>query len=151
MVGITRRKVIWLELFESPKEVNLFLERLKSDWDRLPLGLKKPWNVKEALPIHAACGGYLAIMKALQAAVPQADFESHEQQLNDQFNLSYLDPDILHFLENTVPPVNLHEVTFVRCLVDSSVSRFLIFFCIIPHGEPWVASKAPFYVLCLII
>ena len=115
--------------------MKLFLERLKSDWDRLPLGLKKPWNAKEALAIHSACGGYLAIMRALQAAVPQADFESHEQQLNDQFNLSYLDPDILHFLENTVPPVNLHEVTFVRCLVHSRTSRFLIF-CTIPHGEP---------------
>lgn len=94
--------------------MSLFIERLKADWDRLPIGLKRPWNYKEALMVHAACGGYLAIMSALREAVPQADFEAHEQQIRDQFNLSYLDPDIIHFLENTVPPVNLQEVNFVR-------------------------------------
>ena len=85
-----------------------------ADWDRLPPGMKKPWGYKEALVVHAACGGYITIMSALQASVPQADYEAHEAQIREQFNLSYLDADIIHLLETTVPPVNLSDVNFVR-------------------------------------
>ena len=37
-----------------------------------------------------------------------------EQQICDQFAVGILDGDILHFLESTVPPADLKQVTFVR-------------------------------------
>ena len=94
--------------------MKLFLARLESDWDRLPDGIKKPWGWREAMAVHSSCGGFLAIMQALRGAIPQADYVQHEKQIRDQFQLSYLDPDIIHFLENAVPPVDLQEVNFVR-------------------------------------
>ncbi len=76
--------------------------------------MKVAYTSKTAIVIHAACGGYLAIMEAFRAAVPKADFDSAESQVFDQFKLGYLDSDIIYFLESTVPPVNLNSVNFVR-------------------------------------
>lgn len=95
-------------------KVKLFIERLKGDWDRQPVGMKQPWLTKTALPVHASCGGFLAIMAALKASVPQADYESTEKHVRDQFQIGFLDGDINLFLESTVPPVNLQQVNFVR-------------------------------------
>ena len=95
-------------------EALMFMGRLQSDWDRLPLGLKKAWTAKDAMTVHASCAGFIAILEALKNAIPQADFAREEPQLRQQFQLSYLDPDIVHFLESTVPPVQLTEVNFVR-------------------------------------
>ena len=92
----------------------MFLGRLKSDWDRQPPGMKKAWGVKEATFVHAACAGYICIMEALKLTIPQADFTREEPQLRQQFLHSCVDPEIVSFLESTVPPVNLHEVNFVR-------------------------------------
>lgn len=92
----------------------MFLGRLKNDWDRLPPGMKKPWGVKEASAVHAACAGFICIMEALRQAIPQADYVREEPQLRQQFQHSCIDPEIISFLESTVPPVNLHEVNFVR-------------------------------------
>lgn len=85
-----------------------------SDWDKVPPGMKVPFTLKVALQIHAACGGYLAIMEAFKQAVPQSDYEATLPQIQDQFKLGYLDSDITHFLESSVPPVNLQSVNFVR-------------------------------------
>ncbi|CAK9100760.1 FO synthase subunit 1, partial [Durusdinium trenchii] len=89
--------------------VKLFIQRLNADWDRIPPGLKKPWGFKDASAVHSACGGFLAIMTALKAEIPQSDFAQNEAQIREQFHLGYLDPDIIHFLESTIPPVNLQE------------------------------------------
>lgn len=94
--------------------MKLFIQRLNADWDRIPPGLKKPWGFKDASAVHSACGGFLAIMTALKAEIPQSDFAQNEAQIREQFHLGYLDPDIIHFLESTIPPVNLQEVGFVR-------------------------------------
>ena len=92
----------------------MFIKRLTGDWDRQPAGMKQCWAYKTALPVHAVCGGFLAIMDRLQSSIPQTDFQSVEQQICDQFAVGILDADILHFLECTVPPVDLKQVTFVR-------------------------------------
>lgn len=95
-------------------KVKLFIERLKGDWDRQPVGMKQSWLTKTALPVHASCGGYLAIMAALKDSVPQADFEAAEKHVRVQFHIGFLDGDINLFLESSVPPVNLQQVNFVR-------------------------------------
>lgn len=110
-------------------EARLFIHRLKGDWDRQPVGMKTPWQYKTALPVHAASGAFIAIMDRLKSSIPKADFESVEEQLCQQFEVGILDADLIHFLENTVPPVDLHQVSFVRtsfvnqCFVSSRLDE----------------------------
>ncbi|CAK9100469.1 FO synthase subunit 1 [Durusdinium trenchii] len=96
---------------------SLFLERLKGDWDRLPVGVKKAFTWKDASVIHAACGGYLGIMESFQKNVPAADFTAAEPEIKSQFSLGVLDHEILAFLEGSVPPIQLKNVRFVRTWV----------------------------------
>ncbi|CAK9074147.1 unnamed protein product [Durusdinium trenchii] len=100
-----------------------FIERLKKDWDRLPSGMKKPWLFKDALQVHASCGGFIAIMAALEKSVPKGDFDAASATLSDQFNSGYLDPDITAFLEVSTPPIKLSDVNFVRNIVASVEQR----------------------------
>ncbi|CAK9062230.1 unnamed protein product, partial [Durusdinium trenchii] len=101
----------------------MFIERLKKDWDRLPPGLKKPWAFKDALQVHASCGGFITILETLRKNIPKADYDTAVTTLQEQFSLGYLDPDIVAFLENGVPPVQLAEVNFVRNIVTSVEQR----------------------------
>ncbi|CAK9062220.1 unnamed protein product [Durusdinium trenchii] len=103
--------------------VKMFIERLKKDWDRLPPGLKKPWVFKDALQVHASCGGFITILETLRKNIPKADYDTAVTTLQEQFSLGYLDPDIVAFLENGVPPVQLAEVNFVRNIVTSVEQR----------------------------
>ncbi|CAK9097611.1 FO synthase subunit 1 [Durusdinium trenchii] len=96
---------------------SLFLERLKGDWDRLPVGVKKAFTWKDASVIHAACGGYLGIRESFQKNVPAADFTAAEPEIKSQFSLAVLDNEILAFLEGSVPPIQLKNVRFVRTWV----------------------------------
>ena len=64
--------------------------------------------------MHAACGGFLAIMHHLEANVPQKDYKDAAPGLTEQFKLGILDGDILTFLESNVPPIILENVPFVR-------------------------------------
>ena len=103
-------------------EARLFIQRLKGDWDRQPIGMKQVWQYKTALPIHAACGAFIAIMDKLKASIPQSDFEGVESQVCSHFEVGILDADLIHFLENSVPPVDLYQVTFVRTSFHSQRS-----------------------------
>ena len=116
-------------------KVKMFIERLKKDWDRLPPGLKKPWAFKDALQVHASCGGFITILETLRKNIPKADYDTAVTTLQEQFSLDYLDPDIVAFLENGVPPVQLAEVNFVRSgiwLTQSSINSLsqLHFLCV---------------------
>ena len=102
---------------EKTAQASLFLERLKGDWDRLPVGVKKAFTWKDASVIHAACGGYLGIMESFQKNVPAADFTAAEPEIKSQFSLGVLDHEILAFLEGSVPPIQLKNVRFVRTWV----------------------------------
>ena len=92
--------------------VEIFLERLEGDWDRS--GVKKPWLYKDAWAVHAASGGFQAIMQHLEANVPQKDYKDAAPGLVDQFKVGILDGDILGFLENNVPLIALENVPFIR-------------------------------------
>ena len=102
---------------EKTAQASLFLERLKGDWDRLPVGVKKAFTWKDASVIHAACGGYLGIRESFQKNVPAADFAAAEPEIKSQFSLAVLDNEILAFLEGSVPPIQLKNVRFVRTWV----------------------------------
>lgn len=100
-------------------KVSLFLKRLTADWDRQPEGMKRAWSFKEAATIHAATGGYMAIIQALKEKVPQADVAAQEPELQQRFEASFLDDDIINFLQESVPPVDLHQVSFLRTARDT--------------------------------
>lgn len=95
-----------------PFEAETFLQRLEGDWDRA--SAKKGWVHRDALAIHAASGGFNAILQQLKEAVPQKDYQESVPNLMDQFKMGILDGDILSFMESTVPPVSLDQVPFVR-------------------------------------
>lgn len=69
---------------------------------------------RDAWSIHAASGGFLAIIQQLRESVPQKDYQEALPNLWNQFKLGILDGDILTFLEGAVPPVSLDQVPFVR-------------------------------------
>lgn len=93
-------------------KVTRFLKRLQADWDRATV--KKAWLYKDAWCIHAAVGGFLAIMDQLRASIPQKDFADAAPGIENQFDLGILDTDVVHYLECNVPPVSLDQVPFVR-------------------------------------
>lgn len=93
-------------------KAELFLERLEGDWDRA--SLKKAWLYRDAWSVHAACGGFNAIIEQLKQSVPQKDFREALPGLVEQFRLGILDGDIVTFLETTVPPISLEQVPFIR-------------------------------------
>ena len=93
-------------------EADTFLQRLEGDWDRA--STKKGWVHRDALTIHASCGGFNAICQQLKESVPQKDYQDSLPHLMEQFKLGILDGDIMTFLESTVPPVSLQQVPFVR-------------------------------------
>lgn len=53
-------------------------------------------------------------MQLLQTSIPQAEYDKVAQPMHDQFMAGYLDPDITHALETTVPPGGLESVGFLR-------------------------------------
>ncbi len=80
----------------------------------MPATFKVAWAFKSAFALHAACGGYLAIVDALQQVIPQVEFEAALPQIEEQFNLGWLDGDIVSYMEDSVPPIQLDRVPFVR-------------------------------------
>ena len=111
--------------------------------------MKQSWQTKTALPVHAACGGYLAIMKKLESSVPQSDFQAAQKQAFQQFQVGLLDLDINHFLESCVPPVNLSEVTFVRTAFRMITLCGFVILCCVVHGARHDALALFFYNLIL--
>ena len=95
----------------------LFLERLKFDWDKQPPKMRSCWQVKEAITLHAVAGAYLFLRKSLESKIPQADFKSCIDDIDEQFRKGFLDPELEQLLSTSVPPSSLNEVSFMRTLV----------------------------------
>ncbi|CAK9043568.1 FO synthase subunit 1 [Durusdinium trenchii] len=124
--GKTGSLVAWqaeLTNLEDNVLVTRFLKRLQADWDRATV--KKAWLYKDAWCIHAAVGGFLAIMDQLRASIPQKDFADAAPGIENQFDLGILDTDVVHYLECNVPPVSLDQVPFVRSMIISVEQRKL--------------------------
>ena len=94
----------------------MFLQRLKSDWDRQKPTMRTCWNVKDALTLHAVTGAFLFLRKSLQAKVPQSDFNACIADIDTQFSKGFLDPELEQLLSTQVPPSNLSEISFMRIL-----------------------------------
>ena len=75
---------------------------------------KKQLSYKESLARHQACGCFVYYMKKLKGVAPVSEFESCREALVGQFQLQYLDGDLLHHLETAVLPGNLEDVSAFR-------------------------------------
>ncbi len=90
------------------------ISRLCSDWDKMHAGMRRPWNVKDTTHIHALCGGYIHFKLLLQSKLAATEYQEAIARLDEQFLLGFLDADLDHALQNTVPPGNLSSVGFLR-------------------------------------
>ena len=90
------------------------IDRMCSDWDKMHPGMRKPWNVKDTTHIHALCGGYIHFKLLLKSKLPETEFKEVIARLDEQFLLGFLDADLDHALQSTVPPGCLSSVGFLR-------------------------------------
>ena len=98
-----------------------------SDWDKQGAG-RKAFGSKELIPLHVACGGFLAFLRSLKDKIAPAEYAKHVDSLTQQFMAGALDPEIHHALQSSVPPAGLEHVSFLRRLdltcYRSSGSRY---------------------------
>ena len=85
-------------------QVMLFAHRLQDDHDACPAALRKACTFQQGLNKLQCCAGFLHFLTALQKVAPPSDFADMSTSLRKQFSSGYLDPDIMHTLENTFPP-----------------------------------------------
>lgn len=95
-------------------EATILIERMCRDWDKQSAAMRKAWAPRETIQLHAICGGFLYFMTLLKSKVPVAEYEKHKTHLLEQFHMGFLDCDISHALETTVPPGTMHNVGFLR-------------------------------------
>lgn len=85
-----------------------------ADFDRTPSGFHKAKTYKEAFDLHSSAGGFLHLMQRLKDSVPHTDFLAAETPLKSQWMQGFLDSDIHHMLEESVPPADPNQVSAFR-------------------------------------
>lgn len=95
-------------------KVMLLLERIIHDHDHTAPSLRKPVGYREGLTKHQACAAFLHYLQILRRMSPAADFPAMEKELRSQFAYGYMDPDLLHNLEQKVPPGDVNDVAAFR-------------------------------------
>lgn len=53
-------------------------------------------------------------METLQKSIPERDFEENFERVKEQFHSGFLDSQLQTLSETAAPPVNLHQVQFIR-------------------------------------
>lgn len=102
-------------------QVNLFLDRLKGDWDRLSREHKKPWTLKDATNVHIAAGSFIHFQNGLKAHIPKADFDAAATDLKNQFLSGFLDAELSLLVAKGLPSMELRDVSFLRRVLFESI------------------------------
>ena len=95
-------------------QVMLFLRRMENDHDLTPPTLRRSLTEKQAVVKHQACACFLHFLKIYERAGPPTEYAEAEESLTSQFMSGYLDPDLGHILESSVPPGELSGVSAFR-------------------------------------
>ena len=98
-------------------EVMLFVNRAEQDHDNTPPTMQKALTYTAALQKHQCCGAFLHLVDELRKVCPASDFPSVKSQLEVQFSSGYMDPDLLHALQTTFPPMRPDAVGAFRPFV----------------------------------
>ena len=102
-------------------EAQLLVQRLIADYDQCPPGMRKACSYKEALVKHQACAAFLHFLSVLQGMAPPDFFAEAKTSLHGQFMLAYLDPDLVHALETSVPPGNIQSISSFRYVICQKI------------------------------
>ncbi|CAK9066087.1 unnamed protein product [Durusdinium trenchii] len=102
---------------EDGQLVDAFVTRLIGDFDKSAKSLRKAITFKEAVIIHQSTGCFLHFLKAFQQMAPASFFDESKENLLNQFNQGFLDPDLCHILTLQVPPGDIKSVAAFRPLV----------------------------------
>ncbi|CAK9079952.1 FO synthase subunit 1, partial [Durusdinium trenchii] len=112
-----------IQLTNTDELVALFVDRLIKDWDRQPVGLKKSWGYREAAQLHAVCGAFIHYTNVLKAKISEETYQAELPGLKEQFAGSFLDPELLHSLQSSVPPGDISSISVLRDIVKASEQR----------------------------
>ena len=84
--------------------MSLFLDRLEHEHDTTFVDSRKALSFKDGLKLHQVAGLFLTMLAKLELVAPSRDFPAMRSGLLDQFMHGYLDADLQHVLEQSVPP-----------------------------------------------
>lgn len=105
-------------------EVTLFVDRVIGDWDRKPPNQRRPLLYKDGLNLHQASGAFIHYLDTLERGFPAKQFPDVAASLRGQFLEGYLDPDLLHSLNQSVPPGDMKSVGSFRLSLSSNHAVF---------------------------
>lgn len=94
--------------------MDLFLSRVLANHDNTPPEMRKALSYKEGVQLHQCCGAMLHFLREFQRIAPSADFEDARASLLSQFSFGFLDPDLQHSMESSVPPGDVSSVGAFR-------------------------------------
>ena len=94
--------------------MDLFLQRILAAFDNTPAPMRKAMTHKEGLVAHQCCGAFVHFLSELEKIAPPAEYQEAATSLTSQFGFGYLDPDLLHGLESSVPPGDVRSVSAFR-------------------------------------
>lgn len=106
-------------------KVGLLLDRMTSDWDKQPLGIKEAWSYKKSMAMHINCGAFLHWMERLKLRISESEFESVKADIMVQFMSGSMDYDLATALQKGVPPADLKLIGYFRPTVGV-VDRVLL-------------------------
>lgn len=74
--------------------------------------------MKETQQLHAVCGAYLHFKALLKSKLPATSFNEVAGKFEEQFRASFLDADLEHALQTSVPPGDLKAIGFCRSIAQ---------------------------------
>ena len=87
-----------------------------ADFDNAPVPMRQAVKFATGLKLHQACGAFLHYLREYEKMAPAADVLQSRQELFQVFIRGFMDPDLHHSLEQTVPPGRLEDISTFRCL-----------------------------------
>lgn len=98
-------------------EALLFVERAKHDFDNAAPQLRAPLKYAAALKLHQACGAFIHYLREYEGMVASTDSMKDRNELYDMFVRGFMDPDLHHSLENSVPPGRIEDISSFRLAI----------------------------------
>ena len=106
--------------------MSLLLDRLEKKFDTCYVDNRAATSFKEGMRIHPSCVLFIPMLERLEALAPSKDFQSMKQGLMEQFMHAYLDADLAHVIENSVPPADLSTIGAFRRPVGPLASAKMV-------------------------
>ncbi|CAK9045232.1 unnamed protein product [Durusdinium trenchii] len=108
--GATEQWVSVCTNLDDCKLVKLFIQRLSSDWDQLPPGMKRAPSLKDANLLRHCCGLFLHFNAQLEKRLPSSDIAAAKEKLLNMFFLGGMDPELQLCAEQQVPPGDMKNL-----------------------------------------